>query len=420
MKISAPRGTRDILPEETAQWQWMEAIARETASRYGFHEIRFPVFEHTELFLRGIGNTTDVVQKEMYTFEDKGGRSITLRPEGTASVARALIEHGLHLRPMPLKTYYIAPNFRYEHTQKGRLRQHHQFGVECFGTAEPTADAEIIALADAYMKALGLRGISLRLNSIGCEHCRRTYHEKLRRHLHDVQGELCDDCQERMERNPMRVMDCKNEKCRVLSEKAPHVVDSLCPECEIHFQRVIQELEFLDIPFSLDPRLVRGLDYYTRTVFEFVTAPEDGALAVCGGGRYDGLVEALGASPLPALGFGSGLERLLMVLRGQESAFPETGRLDLYVAAMGEAAARYAARLCRTLRAQGMRVERDLCARGLKSQMKHADKLGARYTVVIGDDELQNDRIELREMATGSVHTGILDASFLKSVISHK
>jgi len=407
MKLSAPRGTRDILPDETPRWQWMEAVLRRTAARFGFREIRFPVFEHTELFLRGIGGTTDIVQKEMYTFLDKGDRSITLRPEGTASVVRAVLEHGLHLQPMPLKLFYIAPNFRYENPQKGRLRQHYQFGAECFGSAEPSADAETIALAAACMDALGLAvgsggtGVSLHINSIGCPTCRPAYHAKLLAYLEAEKSSLCADCQTRMERNPLRVLRCKREVCHATAQKAPCGVDHLCDDCKAHMERLKDELRGMGLSFAVNPLMVRGLDYYTRTVFEFPAQGIGAQSAVCGGGRYDGLSESLGGPPLPALGFGSGLERLLMTLEAQGAAFPAPPPCDVYLAALGENAARLASSLCHDLRGLGFWAERDLCARTLKAQMKYADKLGARYTLVIGDTELETGRAEMKDMASG-------------------
>jgi len=405
MKISAPKGTRDVLPEQSHRWLWLEEQLRRAAGRYGFAEIRFPVFEHTELFLRGIGDTTDVVQKEMYTFQDKGDRSVTLRPEGTASTVRAFVEHGLHTSPMPCKCYYIAPNFRYENPQKGRLRQHHQFGVECFGAGEPSADAEVIALGADITQALGLREVDLRINSLGCPGCRPGYKEKLTGYLDGCRESLCPDCRQRLDRNPLRVLDCKNTACRAIAQEAPKGLDCLCPDCAGHMDAVRGYLDAMNLPFTLDPFMVRGLDYYTKTVFEFVS----GGLTILGGGRYDGLVEALGGPATPGLGFGCGLERLLSALEEQGVPCGDPPRCDLYIAALGPEADRCAMGLCRQLRGRGLAVERDLCGRGLKAQMKYADKRRARYTLVLGDQELAQGQIALKNMDTGQSQAVALD-----------
>ncbi|MCL2081705.1 MAG: histidine--tRNA ligase [Oscillospiraceae bacterium] len=416
MKISAPKGTHDILPGESGKWIWLENILRQAAGRYGFSEIRFPAFEHTELFLRGIGDTTDVVQKEMYTFQDKGGRSITLRPEGTASTVRAFVEHGLHTTPMPFKCYYIAPNFRYENPQKGRLRQHHQFGVECFGAKEPSADAEIIALGNDVMANTGLQNVSLRINSVGCPSCRPGYNQKLIKFLENCRPKLCQDCNNRLSRNPMRILDCKNENCRAEIKDAPVGTDSLCDDCSTHMEQLKIYLEYMGISFDVDPSIVRGLDYYTKTVFEFIN---DG-ITLCGGGRYDDLVRALGGPVTPGLGFGCGLERLLMMLKRQNVTDKPWEGCDIYIAALGVAADRHSMRLCNQLRSHGFSAERDICGRGLKAQMKHADKIGARYTFVLGEHELTTEKIELKDMATGQIHAGNLEISFLEGILGNR
>ncbi|MBQ4370659.1 MAG: histidine--tRNA ligase, partial [Oscillospiraceae bacterium] len=299
---TAPRGTKDVIPSESYKWHYVENIARKTAEDFGFSEIRFPAFEHTELFLRGIGGTTDVVQKEMYTFEDKGGRSISLRPEGTASVVRSCLENSVFAGGLPVKAYYICPNFRYEKPQAGRLREHHQFGVECFGSAEPSADAEVIALAKIYLERLGLRNLSLEINSIGCPECRPAYHAALREYFSAREDELCETCRGRLERNPMRILDCKSEICKSIAAGAPVMLDYLCDDCRAHFERLKGYLDGMDIKYTVNPQIVRGLDYYTRTVFEFVSTQVGSQGTVCGGGRYDGLVSELGGQAIPGLG----------------------------------------------------------------------------------------------------------------------
>ncbi|GHU88642.1 histidine--tRNA ligase [Clostridia bacterium] len=401
MKIQAPRGTRDVLPGESRAWRYLEDTLKNHAARFGFKEIRFPAFEHTELFLRGIGDATDVVQKEMYTFEDKGGRSITLRPEGTASVVRAVVEHGLYAAALPLKTFYIAPNFRYEKPAAGRLRQHHQFGAECFGAESPNADVELIALADGYIKRLGLKNVTLTINSIGCPDCRKLYVKRLSAFLESVADGLCGTCRERMSRNPMRVLDCKSPDCQALVKDAPVILDALCEPCRWHFAEVRAGLDNLGIAYEIDPKIVRGLDYYTRTVFEFLTPIEGAPRAICAGGRYDGLVESLGGPKLAGVGFGSGLERLLLVM-GEQGLIPaDTETCKLYIANLDGASNLAAAKLCSELRGEGINCEHDLCGRGLKAQMKYADKLGAEWVLVLGENELKNNTATLKNMRGG-------------------
>ncbi|MCL2003499.1 MAG: histidine--tRNA ligase [Oscillospiraceae bacterium] len=400
MKISAPRGTYDLLPNETRRWQALENKLRAAAALYGYGEIRFPVFEHTELFLRGMGETGDVVQKEMYTFSDKDGRSLTLRPEGTASAARAFIEHGLHMSLLPFKCFYIAPNFRYEKPQKGRYRQHVQFGAECFGASEPQADAEIIALAQSILQDLD---VSLHLNSIGCKKCRPDYQKNLRAWLDDRVSHLCETCKTRLERNPMRVLDCKVETCAAAASDAPAAVDCLCPECADFFGRLESLLDEMGVPYVRDSRIVRGFDYYTGTVFEFISREIGAQGAVCAGGRYDGLTGELGGPPTPALGFGMGLERLLLAMEAKGVILPDEATPSVYLAPMGAAAAKICAKLCHELRRLGVTAETDLCGRGLKAQMKYADKRGGHFSAVIGDTELETGRINLKDMRTGDV-----------------
>lgn len=406
---NAVKGTLDLLPADSGKMQYIEAAAREIAENYGFLEMRTPVFEHTELFQRSVGETTDVVQKEMYTFSDKGGRSVTLRPEGTAGAARAFLEHGLFNDPLPQKIYYLTSCYRYEKPQAGRLREFHQFGVECFGAGEPAADAEIIALAHALFQYLGVENLTLELNSIGCPTCRRRFQEALKAYFTERADALCDTCRGRLERNPMRILDCKSPVCSALAADAPKILDYLCDDCRAHFDAVGRYLRAMGIAYTVNPAIVRGLDYYTRTVFEFVSGEIGAQGTVCGGGRYDGLLEELGGKPMPACGFGLGLERLRLLMEAQNAAFPEAKRCDLFVASMGEAASYRAAALCEALRGEGLAAQFDTVGRGLKAQMKYADKLGAAYTVVLGDAELESGEAALKNMRSGETQTLSLD-----------
>ncbi len=409
--ITAIRGTQDVLPGESYQWQYIEKTLLETASLYGYKELRVPVFEQTDLFQRSVGDTTDVVQKEMYTFDDKGGRSITLRPEGTAGAMRLLLEHGLHNEVLPVKVAYVTSCYRYEKPQAGRLREFHQFGVECYGAASPLADAEVIALADAVLKSLAVQGVSLQLNSIGCPTCRAEYHKALTAYFTEHKDDLCGTCQDRLGRNPMRILDCKSPVCQDIAAEAPVITDYLCEECAEHFRKVQAYLKAAEIEFTIDPHIVRGLDYYTRTVFEFVSDSLGAQAVLCGGGRYDGLCEELGGPHLPALGFAMGLERLLMVLKAQETPLPEMNRCDVYFASLGEAAAARCFMLATRLREGGVAAECDTVGRGLKAQMKYADKLGALYTIVVGDNEIETGQANLKDMQTGEMTEVALDDS---------
>lgn len=404
----APRGTQDVLPQDSYRWQYIERTALSVAEDFGFREIRTPVFEHTNLFLRSVGETSDVVQKEMYTFEDKGGRSITLRPEGTAGAARATLEHGLLNGALPVKVSYITSCYRYEKSQKGRYREFHQFGVECFGAAAPQADAEVISLAMQVTKTLGLKGLALHINSIGCPTCRARYSQALRKYFGVHRDELCETCLGRLERNPMRILDCKSPVCHKIAADAPLMLDYLCEDCRAHFETVKQCLDAAQVPYEIDPHIVRGLDYYTRTVFELVA---ENGLVVAGGGRYDGLVQELGGAPQPGLGFAIGLERLLMVMEEQQCTFPEPPVCDLYLVSMGAAAAQRCFVLASRLREGGVAVECDIVGRSLKAQMKYADKLGARYTIVVGDTELETGVAQLKNMANGQTEDIRLDDS---------
>ena len=397
----APKGTVDIIPGESEKWSLVEAVMTDEAELNGFSEIRTPVFEHTELFLRSVGDTTDVVEKQMYTFEDKGGRSITLRPEGTAGAVRAMLENGLYNGGYPVKLYYKTSCYRYEKPQAGRLRELHQFGVEMFGTAEPAADAQVIAMAMSIFNRLGLADdIEVSINSIGCPTCRAEYRKALRTYFEGYKDQLCETCNSRLERNPMRILDCKSPVCGEIAKGAPKITDYLCDDCRAHFEKVQTLLKSIDIPFSIDPGLVRGLDYYTRTVFEFPSKRFGFALG--GGGRYDGLVEEVGGKPTPALGFGLGLDRILMAMNEMGADFGKDAKCEVYIASLGEAAQMKAFQLTEKMHSCGIAADCDLCARGLKAQMKYADKLGTEFTMVLGDNELETGKARLKNMASGS------------------
>ena len=398
----AVKGTNDILPEESHVWQFVEGKMLETASLYGFKEIRVPVFEHTEVFLRSVGDTTDVVQKEMYTFDDKGGRSITLRPELTAGVVRSVIENGLVNAALPLKVCYIGGCYRYEKPQAGRLREFHQFGVECVGAAAPSADAEVIALAGQVLRDIGIKKIALEINSIGCPECRKAYYAALKEYFSANQDELCNTCKDRLERNPMRILDCKSPVCSEIAAKAPVVLDYLCDDCREHFELVKKHLDAQKIEYTVNPHIVRGLDYYTRTVFEFISGDIGAQSTVCGGGRYDGLISQMGGPVTASLGFAMGIERLMMVLKNQNAEFPKPHTPDLYIAVMGDKASLKASELCASLREEGLKAQTDICARGFKAQMKYANKLGAKFLLVLGDDEITSGKAKLKDMAEGT------------------
>ena len=398
---AAPKGTQDILPSESHRWQYVEQVALAVASRFGFFEMRTPTFEHTELFVRSVGDTTDVVQKEMYTFNDKKDRSITLRPEGTAGVLRASIEQGLLSGQLPLKTSYVINCFRYEKPQAGRLREFHQFGVETMGSASPASDAEVIALASNLLSMLGVDKIKLFINSIGCKSCRPAYQKKLKDYFLSQQDSLCETCLGRLQTNPLRIIDCKSPSCKQITAQAPKMIDHLCPDCNDHFSELQKRLDAMSISYEIDPNIVRGLDYYVKTVFEFVTDAIGAQGTVCGGGRYDGLIEQLGGPAIPGIGFAMGIERLLLVMAASGSSFPDSPQADLYIAPIGTAASIMAGRLVHALRAEGVRAEYDTMDRSIKAQMRYADKLGARYTIVLGDNELKEQKITIKEMSSG-------------------
>ena len=397
----AIKGTNDVLPGESYKNQYIESTCLSVAEKYGYKEMRTPVFEHTELFQRGVGDTTDVVQKEMYTFDDKGGRSITLRPEGTAGAARAFLENGLSNEALPQKICYLTSCYRYEKPQAGRLREFHQFGIECFGATSPLADAEMISLAKQVFDELEVKDLHLELNSIGCPTCRAEYHKALKEYFDSRKDELCDTCRDRLDRNPMRILDCKSPVCHEIAQGAPVVLDYLCDECREHFDTVKKYLDAMNIEYVVNPQIVRGLDYYTKTVFEFVSDSIGAQGTVCGGGRYDGLIQELGGQPTPSLGFGMGLERLKLVMDAQNCPYPDEEKPDLFIVAMGEKAVLKAVEIAKDMRDEGFSVLYDLNGRSLRAQMKYADKLGAKFNVVIGDNEVDNGTAKLKNMATG-------------------
>ena len=379
----------------------MKIRPHEICAKYGYKEIRTPVFEDTSLFSRGVGDTTDVVQKEMYTFNDKGGRSITLRPEGTASLVRSYIENSLYANPQPTKLYYLISCYRYEKPQSGRLREFHQFGLECFGSDSSATDAEIITLAFDFFKTLGVKDLSLNLNSIGCEKCKPKYNEELKKYFSSHIDKLCDTCKDRLEKNPMRIIDCKSPVCQEVCADAPRMIDYLCEDCDSHFNQLTSYLDKLNIKYAIDPNIVRGLDYYTKTVFEITSDALGAQSTVCGGGRYNGLVEELGGKPTPGIGFAMGIERLILILKSQGIELGESLGPNIFVASIGDNASLTAQKLVYDLRNKGLWAERDLCDRSVKAQMKYANKLGACYSIVIGDDEVLNNKASLKNMGTG-------------------
>ncbi len=401
MLTTGPRGTKDILPDTSGFWQYVEKKAREVCNLFGYREIRTPIFEHTELFLRGIGETTDIVEKEMYTFSDRGGRSITLRPENTAAVVRAFLEHKLYADTPPAKLFYIGPMFRYDRPQAGRYRQFHQFGIEAIGAKGPAIDAEIIILATQFLRSLGLNELVLQLNSVGCPECRPKYRSVLQEFLRDKLSNLCKDCQSRFDRNPMRILDCKQAECTSLTQGAPQMVDCLCDECNQHFTQLKTLLTAGNIEFKLNPRLVRGLDYYTKTAFEIQYAPLGSQSAVCGGGRYDGLIAECGGQPTPGIGFAIGMERVLLALEKQNLLPDVMNQYDVFVIPLGEKAQAAAFKVLCDLRKSGYIADMDFMDRSLKAQMKLANKFSAQYAVIIGDDEVATNSAVLKNMQTG-------------------
>lgn len=399
--VKKPKGTADVVPSKSYMWHTVEKLASETAEQFGFKEIRIPTFEDTGLFVRSVGETTDVVQKEMYTVSAAGDSTFTLRPEGTAGVMRAMLENGVMNEGFPQKVFYILSCFRHENVQAGRLREFHQFGCEMVGSASPRADAEVISLAKNVLDRVGLQSIVLNLNSIGCPECREKYRQALREYFEPHRQELCRTCQERLDKNPMRLLDCKSAEDQAIAKDAPLILDYLCDDCRAHFESVKGYLDIMGIDCVVNPKIVRGLDYYTRTVFEFITTEIGAQGTVCAGGRYDGLIEELGGAKTPALGFGMGLERLLLVMQKQGCDFMQDKTCDLYIATMGEGAVKKALSMTTALRGEGFFVEYDLVERGLKPQMKYADKIGAKFVIVLGDNEIESGNAKLKNMATG-------------------
>ena len=418
--VSAPKGTADVLPSESYKWQYLEKNIREICAQYGFSEIRTPVFEHTEVFVRGVGDTTDVVTKEMYTFEDKGGRSITLRPEGTAGVVRSFIENGLFNDALPSKLYYLINCFRYEKPQKGRLRQFSQFGIELFGATNPLTDATVISLPYTLFNRLGIKDLTLCINSIGCKTCRAEYRRALTGFFEDKKDALCPTCNERLYKNPMRILDCKSDICKSIAKDAPKITDYLCDDCDAHFKEVQTLLTGMGIDFVVDPAIVRGLDYYNRTVFEFVSNNIGAQGTVCGGGRYDGMTEQLGGASYPGIGFAMGLERLMLLLDDGALSKPTP---DIYIAAMGKRASLQCAVIAKRLIDDGVAAEFDIMDRSLKAQMKYANKIGAKTSVVIGDTEIDNGKATLKNMSTGeSIELPLdsIDKQKIKEIIANE
>ena len=402
MLTNAPRGTKDILPDTVGDWNYVEGEIRELCRRFGYREIRTPIFEHTELFQRGIGEGTDVVDKEMYTFTDRGERSITLRPENTASAVRAYLQNKLYAQSNLVKLFYIGSMFRYDRPQAGRMREFHQFGVEALGEANPAVDAEVILLAMNLLEGLGLKDLELSINSVGCPKCRSKYRTMLQDFFRDKLEDLCEDCRSRFERSPLRILDCKKDSDKPYMADAPKITDCLCEECADHFAKLKELLTSAGISFTHDPRLVRGLDYYTKTAFEIKYPPLGAQSAVAGGGRYDGLIEEMGGNPTPAVGFATGLERLLLALESQ-NLLPEKNRsVDAYVVALGEAAQAEGFKLLNSLRQQGLSAAMDFAGRSMKAQMKQANKLGAKYSVILGEDEIAEGVVMLRSMEDSS------------------
>ena len=398
MLTNAPKGTKDILPDQIYKWQFVEEQFRKICKTYGYREIRTPMFEHTELFQRGVGDTTDIVQKEMYTFEDHAGRSITLKPEGTASVVRSFVEHKTYADVQPTKNYYIIPCFRYEKPQSGRLREFHQVGLEVFGTPDMLADCDVISIAHDFLDEMGVKDVELRINSVGCPKCRAAYRKALQDFLRPHFDELCETCQDRFERNPMRILDCKSPQDQEIVKDAPLMIDYLCDDCRNAFEQVKAGLTAMGIDFVVDPKIVRGLDYYTKTAFEFVSNKIGAQGTVCGGGRYDNLVEEIGGPETPGVGFGLGIERLLMLMEANGYEIPEPEPLDVFVAVMGDKAKLKGQEILHKLHLAGISAEMDILARNVKGQFKYAARLGARYTVVIGDDELERGVVQLKDM----------------------
>lgn len=397
---NAPKGTADVLPSESYKRRFVENVMKNQAELFGFKEIRTPVFEHTELFLRSVGETTDVVQKEMYTFCDKGARSITLKPEGTAGALRAILQHGVYNNGLPVKVNYLTSCYRYEKPQTGRLREFSQFGVEVVGTRDPACDAEVILFANSVFERLGIENLSLEINCIGCPDCREKYYRSLKKYFSAFKDKLCETCLARLERNPMRILDCKSEVCSEIVKDAPSILDYICDDCKEHFNSVKKFLDSQNIQYKINPKIVRGLDYYTKTVFEFVSKNIGAQGTVCAGGRYDGLIEELSGISMPAVGLAFGIERVMLLIESLKIEIAER-RCDVYIASVGEKAKIKALQLASKIRELSMVAECDVCGRGLRAQMKYADKIGAKFNLVIGDSEIEKGVASIKEMSSG-------------------
>ena len=398
MLTNAPKGTKDTLPDQVYRWHYVEKKFAEICDRYGYREIRTPVFEHTELINRGVGDTTDIVQKEMYTFNDHGGRSLTLKPEGTSPAVRAFVEHKMYAEVQPTKLYYVTPCFRYEKPQSGRLREFHQFGIEIFGTPNMMADTDVICLAHDFLEEMGIRDVTLEINSVGCPECRARYRKALQDFLRPHYDELCDTCKDRFERNPMRILDCKSPEDQAIVKDAPEMLDYLCDDCAQAFRDVQEDLTAMGIEYIVNPRIVRGLDYYTKTAFEFVSNSIGAQGTVCGGGRYDNLCEELGGPPIPGVGFGLGIERLLMLMDANGVEIPEPSPVEVFIVTMGDKAKAEGLGLIHTLHREGISAQMDTLARNVKGQFKYAARLNARYTIVIGDEEIEKGVVQFKDM----------------------
>ena len=405
MLTTRPRGTNDFLPGESEKWQYIEQLCRQVCAEYGYREIRLPIFEHTEVYLRSVGETSDIVEKEMYSFEDKGLTHVTLRPEGTAGTVRAFLENRLYADPQPTKLYYMGPMFRYDKPQAGRYRQFNQFGIEVFGADHATIDAEVITLAVEIFKRLGLTGLSVKINTVGCAECRPKHMEELKAYFRQHEDKLCDTCRDRLERNPLRILDCKEDGCKAVAKGAPTTIEAACDTCSSHFNQLLSYLDAVGISYEIDTNLVRGLDYYVRTAFEVVINSVGSAQnALCGGGRYNGMVEQFGGDDMPGIGYAMGMERLLLTLKEQGIELPVGKHPDVYIAPLGDAAQKEAFVLTQALRSKNIYTEKDYLGKSLKAQMKAADRFQVKYCVIIGDSELEKGIAVVREMATGEQH----------------
>ena len=398
MLTNAPKGTKDVLPNQVYRWHYVERKFDDICRRYGYKEIRTPIFEHTELINRGVGDTTDIVQKEMYTFNDHGGRSLTLKPEGTSPAVRAFVEHRMYAEVQPTKIYYDTPCFRYEKPQSGRLRQFHQFGVEIFGTPNMMADADVICLGHDFLEEMGIKDVVLEINSVGCPTCRETYRRALQDFLRSHYDELCDTCKNRFDKNPMRILDCKSQEDQDLVKDAPNMIDYLCDECASSFEEVKGHLESMGLEYTVNPRIVRGLDYYTKTAFEFVSNKIGAQGTVCGGGRYDNLCQEIGGPPIPGVGFGLGKERLLMLMEANGVEIPEAEPSDVFIVTMGDKGRIKGLEILRELHKKGISAQMDTLARNVKGQFKYAARLNAKKTIVIGDEELEKGVVQIKDM----------------------